>query len=346
VPRPPRLLPVLLLALAATAARAAEAPAPPLDAPGAERGPDLVSFRFEWPAPLEAQVTYRRTRVRTGAKPVVFVARYASRVARDEGAFLVRTAGTRWDGDLPFPRALADAALRASEKVVQRVGETGEFAGLEGADAMRPVLAELLSDAKLPPDDVERAVAVALAGLRGEAEELWNLAVGFWIGADLELAAPYVKRTEAELPLVPGVRAASAVEFQVRRRVPCAANERSRAPRCVEVTLRATPDPAAVERAARLVGARLLGPDAPPETELAELALESGLLLVTDPTTLLPRRLVWTKAIRAGGGEKGPAVELVDRAEYDYRYDGPRPPPVAPPARSRPGARSATSARR
>jgi hypothetical protein len=148
-------------------------------------------------------------------------------------------------------------------------------------------------------------------------------------------------QTEAELPLVPGVRAASAVEFEVRRRVPCAAAEREA--RCVEVTLRSTPEAAAVERARAAIVARLAGPDAPPDEPLAELALESELVLVTDPATLRPRRLVWTKSIRAGGGEKGgPALELVDRSEYDYRYDAPKAPKAQPPPPRRPKRPAAT----
>lgn len=348
----PRSL-VLATLLVASAARASP-PGPPAAAPppeaGASRGPEVVKLRFGWPAPSEAQVTYRRTRSRSGERPTAFVARYASRVERAPEGLVVRTGATRWEGDLPFPPALAKGAIRASEQVAQRIRPDGAFDGLEGAEEMRPVLARLLADAKLPPEQVDRALSLGLAAMRAESEELWNLAVGFWIGADLELAAPYVMQGEAELPLVPGVRAASGIEFQVRRRVPCAAAER--VPRCVEVTLRQTPEHAAVERARAAIAARLAGPDAPLDAPLGDLDLESELLLVTDPATLLPHRLVWTKSLRAGGGERGaPALELVDRSEYDYRYDAPAKPapparrpkrPAAPPAR----AASAPSAQR
>ncbi|BDG03619.1 hypothetical protein [Anaeromyxobacter oryzae] len=343
---PPRLRWIAALAVALAAAPPVRAGAPgaaPDEAPppSEARGPEVVRLRFGWTAPAEAQVTYRRTRSRTGARPTVFVARYASRVEREAEGLSVRTSRTRWEGDLPFPRAVADAAIRASERVLQRVGLDGEFVGLDDVEAMRPVLTQLLADAKIPPEQGERAIALGLAGMRAESEELWNLAVGFWIGADLELAAPYVMQTEAELPLVPGVRAASAVEFEVRRRVPCAAAEREA--RCVEVTLRSTPEPAALERARAEIAARL-APDAPPDEPLADLALESELLLVTDPATLLPRRLVWTKSIRAGGGEKGPpALELVDRSEYDYRYDAPRLRSAPPPRRPKQPAAPAPS---
>ncbi len=294
-----------------------------------------MHMRFAWPAPLRARVSYRRTRIRTGAPTSVFTARYETRVEGDEEGLRIATRGTSWRGDLPFPRALAKDAIRASEKVVQRVGNDGAFAGLEGVEAMRPVLARVFDDAKLPPEAAERALPLAEAAMRSEAVELWNLAVGFWTGADLRAGETYGLESDAEIPLLSGVRAAHAVEFGIRRRVPCAAGERSL--RCVEATLRSAPDRAAVERAADALLARVLPAGAePPAGEGKDLAVESVLVLVTDPATLLPRRVVWTKAVRLGAGEKGPpAAELVDRSEYDYRYLPPEPsrrPPAKQPA--------------
>ncbi|HEY6099911.1 MAG TPA: hypothetical protein VIW03_10805, partial [Anaeromyxobacter sp.] len=123
------------------------------------------------------------------------------------------------------------------------------------------------------------------------------------------------------------VRAEHAVEFGVRRRVPCAAGER--AARCVEATLRATPDRTALERAAGSLLSRLLDPQAQEDERpdaAKELSAESELVLVTDPETLLPRRVVWTRAVRLGAAENGPArAERVDRSEWDYRYLAPKP---------------------
>jgi len=321
----PRPTLALLLATLALPARAAE------DAP--PRG-EVVSLRFAWPAPARARVTYRRTRLRTGSPRGTFTARYEALAEPTPEGLRVTTRATTWRGDLPFARALARDAIRASEAVVQRVGADGEFLGLEGIDALRPVLARVLDDAKVPPEQAERALALALVETRVEAEELWNLAVGFWTGADLRVAETYAMQSEAELPLLPGVRAPHAVEFSVRRRVPCAAAER--ASRCVEAVLRSVPDRAALERAAPQLLARVLPAGAEPaEGAVKDLAAESELVLVTDPATLLPHRLVWTKAVRLGAREKGPAdAEQVDRVEYDYRWL----PPPPPPRRARPKA--------
>ena len=305
-------------------------------APRAEDAPDPVArMRFAWTAPLRARVTYRRTRLRPGAAPAVFTARYETRVEAVPDGLRITTRGTTWRGDLPFPRSFEKDAIRASEAVVQRVEPEGRFAGLEGVEAMRPVLARVFEEAKVPPDAAARATPLAEAALRAEAEELWNLAVGFWSGADLKVGEAYALASEGEIPLVPGARAPQQVEFEVRRRVPCAASER--ASRCVEATLRQTPDGAALERSAEALLARLLPAGAERgEGPAAELSGEGELVLVTDPATLLPRRLVWTKAVRLGVADEGPPrAELVDRTEYDWRWLPPEPPPRAP-VRKRP----------
>jgi hypothetical protein len=303
----------------------------------------IIRFRFDWAAPLRARVAYRKTRVGPAGQ-TSFSARYEQRVEPDGDGVRIQVRGTSWRGDLPFPPALAKDAIRASEEVVQRVGEGGRFGGLEGVEALRPVLDRVFEEAKVPPEAAERAAALALGAMRAEAEEAWNLAVGFWAGADLALGVAYALESEADIPLLPGARAPQAVEFAVRRRVPCTGGERVL--RCVEVTLRATADRAAVERAAGALLARLLpAGEEPPEGAAKELSAEGELVLVTDPETLLPWRVAWTKAVRLGAAEKGPPVaERLERSEWEYRYLAPDAPrktrarnvPAAPePAASR-----------
>ncbi len=325
--------PVLLATPVRAAGPTGEAPAP------APRGPELISMRFDWPAELEVQVDYRHTRQRTGTPDAVFSARWRQRAERDGAGWRIGTHDTRWEGEAPFPPEMAEEARRASEQVVQRIAPEGEFLALENADALRPVLARVFEE-RAPEAQAERAVALAEASARAEAEELWNLGVGFWIDAELELGKPYVMQGEAELPLLPGVRAGQAVEFRVRRRVPCVAGEP--APRCVEVLLRSTPDGAALRRSSRALVARLAGPGAEAALEdsahPAEVSAESELVLVTEPATLLPRRMVWTRWVRLGAGDPdAPAVEQVERREYDYRY----PRPAAPAPKRKPPRRAA-----
>jgi hypothetical protein len=335
-----RHLALLLAALVLPASRAdADAEA---RAPAPARAADVVPLRFAWPADARARVTFRRTRLRTGQRPEIFTARYETVAERGPEGLTVSTRGTTWKGDLPVPPALERDAIHAAEAVVQRIRPQGEFVTLDGAEALRPVLARVLDEAKVPPEQAERALGLALAATRAEAEELWNLLVGFWTGADLRVGEKYAMQSEAEVPLLPGVRAPQAVEFGVRGRVPCAASER--AARCVELVLRSTPDRAALERSAPALLTRLLPEDEEPHAGASkEISAERTLVLVTEPATLLPRRMVWSKAVRLGGGDGGPpAAEQVDRSEWDWRWAPPPPPrskkrapapaPLSPPS--------------
>ncbi|WP_242355613.1 MULTISPECIES: hypothetical protein [unclassified Anaeromyxobacter] len=335
---------VFSLALTAGAARAKDRPAPrrtgapareaprasgqsapePAPAPGAS-GSDVVRLRFAWPAAAEVQATQRRTRHRTGLPPSTTITRFTQRLEQAGGALRISTRGTSWEGDAPYPGppAAVDGILRAAESVVQVVSPEGEFVALEGVEALRPGMARML-EGSVPDDQRERALAFAEAATQAQAREMWNLAVGFWIGADLELGERYGMRTEAEVPLL-GTRADFEQEFSVRRRVPCSARDHEE--RCVEITLRAAPDPAALPGLARAVVAKLAGPEARlPEDALRELVVENELVLVTEPATLLPHRFVWTRSVRAtvaeGGGEPR-VLEQVERSESDYQYGAP-----------------------
>jgi hypothetical protein len=326
--RVPRALFALALSLSAPPSRGAD-PAP-------RRG-EVVALRFAWPAALDAAATQRRTRLRTGRPSATTTTRYVQRVSRAEDGYRVATARTRWEGEPPYagPRDAVDAIVRASESVVQVVSPEGEFVRLDGLDALRPAMERLVAGAELPPDQLARALDAAESAARAQAREAWNLAVGFWTGADLELGERYVMRVEADLPLLPGAKADHDQEFSVRRRVPCSAAERER--RCVEITLRATPDPAALERVARELAARVAGPERPGtagELPRRTVAVENELLLVTEPATLLPHRLVWTRSVRVttvapGDADADPEiVEQVDRTESDWRYPAARPVPA------------------
>jgi hypothetical protein len=319
------LAPVLLVALTLSATPAAAPPRAP-SLTEAEADADVVRLRFDWPESFEAQAIERRTQIRSGRPTVVTAVRFTQTAVRRDGAIQIAAARMRWDGSRAAQdRAAMTAVLRASEQIVQVVSPGGELLRVDGTAALGPALEQLLARPGVSAEQRARRIEAAELAMRSEAREAWNLAVGFWAGADLELGERYVMKTDAEVPLVPGVRFAFDQEFSVRRRVPCAAEER--ALRCVEITLRSSPDPELLPAVARAVAPRLAGAHARPDA-LGELSIENELLLVTEPDTLLPHRVVWTRAVRAAPrGDDGapPAVEQVDRTETEYRYAPARP---------------------
>ncbi|HSN93096.1 MAG TPA: hypothetical protein VLS93_17830 [Anaeromyxobacteraceae bacterium] len=284
--------------------------------------PEGVALRFAWPDRVEARVELRRSRREPGRPDSVFTASFSTRAVREGARIRISTRDTSWNGDLPFPEGFARQALRASESVVEVLDVRGRFVGLDGLEAMRPVLSKILDLAEVPPDRAGRAVELALAAMRSETEELWNVQAGFWIGADLEVGETYAMQAEAAVPFLPASRARHEVRFSARRRVPCAAREAE--PRCVELLLRATPEAAALARGeAEAVAA--LGPGAGVDAdEVREVEAESEALVVAEPSTLVPHRLVWTKRLRVVWGTQDGlgSAEREDRSEYAWRYAG------------------------
>lgn len=301
---------------------AAEAAAPP-----APRPRDL-SLRFAWPRTLEARVVYRRVYSRTGGADRSFTARYREKAARKGAELRIASSGTRWEGEVLYPPGEVRPAIRASEAVVQRVGADGAFIGLENEDALRPVLQRIYDAAGLSEEESEEVIARVEAAMVEEARAGWNLAVGFWIGAELDFGKAWEKEVDAPVWILPALAVKSRVRMEARRRVPCTASERRA--RCVELTLHSEPDRAALPAITRAIVAKLAGAgEALPAGEVSEVGLATDLTLVTEPATLVPYRVVWRRAVRAtvGDGDGARELEDVERTEWSWTYLR-RGPPV------------------
>ncbi|HYG66079.1 MAG TPA: hypothetical protein VD838_00420 [Anaeromyxobacteraceae bacterium] len=333
-------LPLALAALLAPPAAWAQAHA---------HGREVVALRFAWPERLEAQVIQRVTRTRTGQPTRRSTTRFAQLAARDGDRHRISVRDVRFEGDLPIPPGAGVTRadfVAATEAIVQLVTAQGELAAIEGTEPVKALLQKTLEASDVPKAQLERAVALGDAALRAESQEAWNLAVGFWIGAELELGERYGLENEAELPLLPGTTARYEVEFGVARKVPCAPGEK--AARCVEIGLRSVPDPEVMPRITTALVERMAGPEVKiPEAAIQGVEVENELVLVTEPSTLVPHRLVWTKAIRVtalGEGETARTLEQLDRREWDYDYAPAKKP--APAKRKKSAAKKRAAAGR
>jgi hypothetical protein len=322
--RPAAALALLIAARAGAAPPEGLAPAPEgapaAAAPAPERLRDLT-LTFAWPRTLDAQVVFRRVAARSGEPERTFTARYAERAAVAGEEIRILASGTRWEGEIPYPRDEVPAAIRASEAVVQRIGVDGAFVGLENGDALRPVLQRIYGGAGLSDEEAEEAIARVEAAMVDEARDGWNQAVGFWIGAKLDFGEAWEKEVDEPVWLLPALAVRSRVRMEARRRVPCTASERRA--RCVELTLHAEPDRAALPALTRAIVSKLVGgaPGLPPG-ELSEVGMASDLTLVTEPETLVPHRMTWRRAVRATllGEEGASELEDVDRTEWSWTY--------------------------
>jgi hypothetical protein len=149
--------------------------------------------------------------------------------------------------------------------------------------------------AALLPDALEPQVA-----------ENYNLETGTWIGAALEQGVWYPMTAALSLPLAPQVFIAHKIEFAYSRPVPCLPD--SAADSCVEILLRAAPDPEVVkpilEKLAR--SARL------PRTQIPQLWSVTEMRLIADPQTLQPYRRETRRHAYWWSGTHGPNESLIE----------------------------------
>lgn len=322
--RLPRLAAAVLTFTVASATRAA----PPIEsvtgAPAAAEAPARtrdLTLRFAWPRSLEARVVYRRVFLRPDGGDRSFTARYTEKVERGADGIRIASSGTRWEGEVLYPADEVKPAMRASEAVVQVVDADGAFVGLENGDALRPVLERIYESAGLSEADAAQAIERVEASMIEEARAGWNLAVGFWIGAELDFGRAWEKEVDAPYWILPAVAVRNRVRMEARRRVPCSASERHAG--CVELTLHSEPDRAALPALTRAIVARLAGEGrALPPGEVQEVGVATDLTLVTEPATLVPHAVVWRRAVHAtvAGPQGTQELEDVDRTEWSWSY--------------------------
>ena len=307
------------LALAALLSTALALPAPHAAA-GKKATADVVSLRFAWPDSAESNVTYTKVKKQTGKPEQKFTARYANRAEKKGGEWRLSGSGTTWEGTAPFPPALVEEGMRASEKVVQVVSADLSQVRLEGAEAVEAVFEKMFAGSNVPEAQRQRIMEMARTAMVAEANEMWTLGVGFWNGADLPIGKVHTGESEGELPMAPGTAVKFQLRFVARKRVPCAGEKQ---PRCVELSLRSIPDPRALKPALEKFVTSLVPPgQTPPKGLFERVNIENDLVLVTEAATLVPHRMTWTKKARIRS--MGKDQETLDRSEYRYQYPAAR----------------------
>jgi hypothetical protein len=111
-------------------------------------------------------------------------------------------------------------------------------------------------------------------------EEAYSLETGTWIGASLDQGVWYDMRGPLSLPLQPGLFVTHQIEFAFTRQVPCTADSSDEA--CVELVLRATPDPEELKKMLTYVS-EAIGLN---RKVALQLSSATYIRLVTEPRTL------------------------------------------------------------
>jgi hypothetical protein len=110
--------------------------------------------------------------------------------------------------------------------------------------------------------------------------EAYNVVTGTWIGASLDQGVWYDMSVPLSLPVAPGLFVTHQIEFAFTREVTCMADSTEDA--CVEIVLRAIPDPEELQRLLMNVSSKMgFG-----RNETLQLSSATYMRLVTEPNTL------------------------------------------------------------
>lgn len=299
--------------------------------PGAAHAADPVKLDFGWPEGLHARVTVEVERTRgSGAerKTNTATTHYEIVTRPLPDGMLVTPGQVSMDVGAavsPAERAQLEMATLAGLPPYV-VSAKGEFLRIQDVAKVRDEIRQLVLKMLPPsPDADARARAEKMldqvtseAVLTAQQEGEWNLIVGYWLGASLEVGAPYATSYHMAIPIVPGATARWDSRFQLLRLVPCERQGQART--CAELELVNTPDRADVTQAiGRFVS------NAMPSAQglLEDMELEQHLRLSTEVPGLIPHHYEFTKTVKVTGTEKGEKKVSeqvqVQRVDFEYR---------------------------
>lgn len=168
---------------------------------------------------------------------------------------------------------------------------------------------------------VGAAVRDALSPETTEAQtaEDYDLEAGTWIGATLEQGVWYNMTATLRLPLAPQALLTHQIQFSYSRPVPCSAGSSELS--CIEIVLRAAPDPAILKTDLEMLarGAHLARGQVP------RLWSVTTMRLVTDPTTLRTYSLETRWHTYWSNGEHRPDQSLIEAEKTIVSMSAPKP---------------------
>jgi hypothetical protein len=313
-----------LITQAARPGFAQEAPAP-----SASGRADTVQLRFGWNAGRSAQVDVTRFSVRVAetADTAVGGAQYRMNAQAHADGLLISY------GDFVFPppadtteAARMNSLAEQAAAIVPRfiVDSAGAFVRLDDVAAVRAKFDTLVTR-MLPPDEAAATregleTMLSEEALTGLAAQEWNAIVGMWANTDLEMGKMYSFEEEAALPMIPGATVPMISEFSIERRTSCV--EGGTGEDCVEIHLVSTPDPEAMKAILAQYTERLLSTPGLGGIGFESLAMENEMVLITEPSTLRPHRLVLSKSVAGvvSADNQRSEVSQADVRTYRYTY--------------------------
>ncbi|HET9299247.1 MAG TPA: hypothetical protein VFO11_04835 [Candidatus Polarisedimenticolaceae bacterium] len=270
--------------------------------------PSLGAVKFAWPSPVTADV---KLEIEGERGDVTWKASTSYKLTVESSGDVIRI--TRGEA-VPWTGKGTGAPVDRMIDLVPtiRVSRSGEFLGIEGAEVAaaraKKVLAKEMPEAAI-------ATLTSEAGLTAMQKDFWLMLVEGWTAFDPEEGEVVELTNTITVPQLGGGRLDLLLE--VRRSAPKACDASDSSNRCVEFLLASRPDKTQVEKI-------LAGVDIP----LRAYDIQQEVHVLTDPTTLLPYRVVFSRSMKAAEKAAGslPISEEATRT-YTFRWT------VAEPAR-------------
>ncbi|HZZ86592.1 MAG TPA: hypothetical protein VFE30_18845 [Anaeromyxobacteraceae bacterium] len=297
-------LALLAVALAAcSGASCASDPRRP-DGGAASAAGDSVTPRFAWPDDFHAQVALDHRTVREGDSSTRAVVRHQLTTERKDGEIWVRVSGIEGQGDEPG----LQLNLAIGEKLVQVVGRDGAYKRAEGLDEAIAILRRAAGR--------ETDGDKARESIRRQVRDDWEQTVGAWRGRRLSAGQVVKAEQEGALALLPSVVGTMEVEYLFRGRVPC--EEGQAEARCVELARSVRP----AKKSAREILAQVAaGLPAQQASTLRAVEASSETVLVTEPDTLVPHRLLVRDQLSLTvEAAEGAQRSVTERSEDSYHF--------------------------
>lgn len=282
---------------------------------GAEQATENeLSLTFGWDANLVAVVETQRGRIRRhflpGATADEVSVRYLLETSEKTDGIRVSHSELETISSTDNGREAIQSALQFTGLITDySVSNDGQFQGIENASStskrVRQLISSTLSGEAIP--DGVTALLQQLCSeptLTGAVETQWDRLVGFWSGQQLEVESAYGAQGQVSHPVIPGVPVPVNVEYGILGRVPCAEGAETLA--CVELLAFYEYDVDAMRSGAIQVAEQLSDPaESARLLDLTFSEYSEEILVVSDPTTLLPYRYEYRKTIDGVSEENG-----------------------------------------
>ncbi len=225
----------------------------------------------------------------------------------------------------PFANSLARVLAHFHDFRLNRNGDFDRSKGDFGFDTRaRTDTKALVRDLGGRSTQLARRIGVAVRdallpdAIEAQIAEHYNLATGTWIGATLEQGVWYDMTAALILPLAPQVFLAHKIQFTYSRPVPCLPDSSQLS--CIEIVLRATPDPTVLKATLDTLALRAHLA----RGRVPRLWSVATMRLVTDPATLwtYSRETRWH--VYSSNGESGPDQSLIESEKTLESMSAPR----------------------